>query len=491
MLFRNGVVAVIIAFFSLISIVLVVHLQRRNGSSSASWITSVATYKSHTCSNGLDWLDHLDLTYPIHYARRDIIANTNPSAKRNSVTKINQPLLPKFQVIDPIENPKVQLARCEEPLKLDLPPSLNQPVDASHLYFGISTTVKRLEESIPPLSRWLAHTRAKLFVIVIESDEVKADTKDVSRMQDKLRSVGIDATLVHPHEGYTMAERYFSLVDILYTNHQPETQWIGLADDDTFFPSMYSLLEMLDEHDYSQRQYVGALSEDWWSVTRYGLMGFGGAGIFLSIPLARVIHDKFTECMERSRTSAGDIAVKECIYWHTNTKLTHVPELHQIDVAGDLSGFFESGRMPLSVHHWKGGGWDGSGYPLAKMHTVADVCGECFLQRWQFGSDTLLTNGFSISTYPKKDKGSSIDTIDLDKLEHTWNNSSVVEGSHNSGNDHSLGPTRRKMILDEEKIQYRFLDSTIADGVVRQTYFHPGTNGNFDSVIELFWVPGD
>lgn len=312
-----------------------------------------------------------------------------------------------------------------------------------------------------------------------------ADSQEMSDLQSRMRGLGLDVSIVPPlSKRDWFSQRYFSLVRVMYEHRQPTTQWISLIDDDTFFLSMPSLVEKLSEFDPHKQYYVGALSEDWWSVTRYGLMGFGGAGVFVSIALAEIVNSKYEDCQERSHTSAGDIRLRECITWHTSTKLTNIIDLHQIDIHNDLSGIYESGRLPLSLHHWKGGGPDGKGYPLHTMHLVADICGDCFLQRWQFGSDMLLVNGFSIATYPK----GGVKQLDLEKMEETWDHPSVVEGSVNTnGVDHSLGPTRPKLDLQTEKIQYRLLDSAVVDGAVRQVYFRKAPDGDQDSILELLW----
>lgn len=73
-------------------------------------------------------------------------------------------------------------------------------------------------------------------------------------------------------------------------------------------------------------------------------------------------------------------------------------------------------------------------------------------------------------------------------MENTWNPPLVIDGSINSGNDHSLGPTRRKMVLEEEKIQYHILKSVVVEGIARQTYLHSGIDGDLDTILELFWT---
>ena len=494
MLLRSGITT-FVCLLSLTSIVLVIQLYSRKGSPSAGWTSTFSKHPIESCPDRLDWLDRLNLTYPIRYAHRDIVTRPNSKAKRDPVTKIEEHLFPELQTIDLSDDPKVDMQHCKDPLVLDVPSVRpKDPIDGSHLIFGISTTISRLDDTLPQLMRWLPHTNIKLFVVVIEAGKeneetawVAADSSRVAELQKKMRGVGIDATLVEPlRKEDIFAERYFSLAEVMYTNRDPDTEWVALMDDDTFFPSIPSVLSMLAEYDASEQFYIGALSEEWWSVVRYGMMGFGGAGIFLSIAMAESIHNNYDHCKSESHSSAGDIRIMECIIYNTNTKLTNVPELHQIDVHNDLSGIYESGRMPLSLHHWKTGGEGDKGYDLPTMHLVADICGDCFLQRWQFNSDMLLSNGFSISIYPKGD----LNGMDFAKIEETWDTPSIVEGSINAGTSHSLGPTRRKMILEEEKVQYRLMDSVVVDGGVRQTYLHIGVNGNLDTVLELVWVKG-
>ena len=493
MLLRSRIVA-FVCLLSLITIILVTQLYSRRNPAASGWIPPFGGRPIEPCPDRLEWLDRLNLTYPIRYAHRDIVSRPTSKAKRDPVSKVEDDLFPETQTIDLSDNPKVELQHCKDPLILEVPTFPRDPVDASQVIFGISTTIKRLEDTIPQLMRWLPHTNAKLFVIIIEAGEdkeespwVAANQTQVAELQTKMRGLGLDVTLVEPlRKQDIFAERYFSLAEVMYTNRGPDTEWITLIDDDTFFPSIPSVLSMLAEYDSNEQFYIGALSEDWWSVVHYGMMGFGGAGIFLSIAMAESIHNNYNHCRADSRSSAGDIRIMECIIYNTNAKLTNVPELHQIDVHGDLSGIYESGRMPLSLHHWKGGGPDNKGYNLPTMHLVADVCGDCFLQRWQFGKDTLLSNGFSISVYPKGD----LDGMDFDKLEETWDAPSIVEDSINRGTAHSLGPTRRKEIMEEEKVQYRLMDSVVIDGGVRQTYLHPGVDGDIDTVLELVWVQG-
>ncbi|KAL8684079.1 MAG: hypothetical protein Q9224_006635 [Gallowayella concinna] len=344
--------------------------------------------------------------------------------------------------------------------------------------------MERLEDSAPYIARWLRHTGAKLFVIVIKPEKGPTPTsKQMAVKQAELRKQGLDVTLLPPlKKGELYTETYFSLAKVMYTHRSKEASWFVLMDDDTFFPSMRALLAMLDKYDPAREYWIGAVSEMWWSVARYGMMAFGGAGIFLSRALAAVINEVYDVCTTEMHPAAGgDERVMRCVYGHTETKLTNEPDLHQMDIFGDLSGVYESGRLPLSLHHWKGE----DGYPVDLMSLVMNICGDCFLQRWQFGQDTVLSNGYSIAVYPE---GELANGLDFSKAEETWE-SRTVDESVNPGTAHSMSPARPRLALDKQKIQYRLLESAFVNGAVRQSYLHKGKEGTdeTDTLLVLYW----
>lgn len=337
-------------------------------------------------------------------------------------------------------------------------------------------------------------------MIVSGPNDSTPDPKRMADLQSHIRDLGLSVTLMkalNKHDSFI--ERYFSLVKVLYANRDEKTRWLGFIDDDTFVTSMTALVEALDEYDSTQHHYLGALSEEWWTVVVYGLVGMGGAGVFLSVPLAEIVNANHQECKEKSHKDFGDHKIGECIQRHTDSRLRVLPGLYQIDLHGDRSGVFESGRQILTLHHWKEGYWDEHGegpdgirhqrwFPMDEMSLVADVCDKCYLQRWQFGTDTILSNGYSISTYPKGELMKPRNQTRLDKMEETWVTPMVVNNSRNHGWDHYLGPLRPRLKLEEEKIPYRFLTGMTVDGGVRQYYRHLGQEGDLDALIELFWV---
>ena len=194
-----------------------------------------------------------------------------------------------------------------EPLALDVPLWPREPVNASHIILGMSTPLDRLKGSIIYLERWLPYTGARLFVVVTGPDETPPDENQMSELELKMRDLGMQVTMIKPLNGNDVgSQRYFSLTRVMYSNRVPKTQWIVFFDDDTFFPSMHSLVDMLSTYDSKQQHYIGGLSEDWWSVARYGMMAFGGAGTFLFIALVEVMDANYDDCRKFSNTGSGD-----------------------------------------------------------------------------------------------------------------------------------------------------------------------------------------
>ncbi|KAH8591616.1 hypothetical protein B0O99DRAFT_631864 [Bisporella sp. PMI_857] len=453
------------------------------------------------CTEHLGWLEHYQFTYPIKYVSRDIIARARADKERPSLTILEKPLFAGFTTLDTADSHTVKFEKCYPPLELDVPHGVLMPSDASNMIFGLQTTMGRLRATVKHLARWLPNTGARLFAIVIEAEGVPAADDAMTALEKEFRDKGMLVSIVHPVQPEdSFAQRYFSLSNVMYGARDEKTQWVVHIDDDTFFPSMWDLQEELKKHDSKKPLYLGSLSEDWWAVNHYGLMGFGGAGIILSLPMAEIIDNHTQECKEHLRTTAGDISVMDCIYQFSTTKLTHIPSLHQVDMHGDLSGFYESGREMLSLHHWKEGSTTGYKLEMEKMHLVADVCDSCFLQRWQFPNELLLSNGFSITSYPEGSlsgnkpgvvgavTGMKVDKIDLMQMEKTWGDEINVL--------HSLAPVRDKL-PDGKKISYKLLDSVLVKGeevgapgqkVVRQVYFKEGADkGGIDTVLVLNW----
>jgi hypothetical protein len=444
-----------------------------------------------------------NLTDKIEYGQR-YIKTYQDNVERKSLTKINHDLFPEdFEVIE-LKDPALT-SKCYEPLEITVPKSpFPKTADASELLFGISTTYKRLtDEKTSPLdewAHWLTDGQGKsngAGLILRLVDATDAQLYDTQRV---LRSMGIDVKVSHSNSAIEMAQRYLSLLPALYGDSSRKSRkWLVMCDDDTFFPSMNSLLSRLEGFNQYEDMYIGTFSEDVLNIQRHGSQAFGGAGVFFSIHMAETVSKLYDQCstpekVKESNTGwgpQGDILLRKCIYENTEVRLTMMPELHQLDIQGDPSGFYESGLAPLSLHHFKGGIWHkAKPYEGAK---VVHACGEkCFLQRFWTADDFVISNGYSVAHYPKGLQ------FDINQIERTF---------HPAPNDYGWnldfmlgGPGRRSLVGTGRKVAWELKESVRQDdGSVRQSYIRKAkdrrwTENNepmfeLDGLMELIWIP--
>ncbi|OAA61751.1 Fringe-like protein [Niveomyces insectorum RCEF 264] len=499
-----------------------------------------------------------DLTPTIRYSRRCVRPTFDDNIARGAnhrhkVTKVPRPLLPEPITInltaggaDAAEQqqhaPVVDLPPCQ-PLVLRVPPPYPPHATFPHLLFGVSSTHARLLHALDGFAHWLDGAGVQLVALVqdAEGEETAAaaaatgggtgaggahvEPKDLHALMMAYRARGIQLRAQAPrNRSLTVAQNHFAVIEALLAVATPQTRWLGIVDDDTFFPSLYKLDRALQAYDPQKPTWLGALSEDFDAISLFGYMAYGGAGVFLSVPLARQLAPHLQACLQASTdpaatttiaaklevgqakvvgsssrggagksdntagakmptpaiaTATGDGILRDCIYAHTATKLTVVPGLYQHDMYGELDGFYEAGVLPLSVHHWRS--WYKA--PLPAMAAVTARCGDCFLQRWQFGGDTLLANGFSITRYP-----GGLAPVDLAQMEATWSHAGREF-------DFSLGPLRRPL-GPEAKKSYRLRDAARdphgggeGGDALRQTYIYKGDfmQDEPDEVFELIW----
>jgi hypothetical protein len=319
---------------------------------------------------------------------------------------------------------------------------------------------------LAPFAYWAGGTRTRIFAIL-----EPVPSQDKARVEGKAQSLGISLEIVE--FAGDLNERYFRLVRVLHDNRE-SARWAALIDDDTFFPSLPRLLKRLDTYDDKSPVLVGGLSEDLVQMNLWGFMAYGGAGVFLSIPLLTELNHHFDACNAVKWT--GDKRLTACTYQHTLTKLSWEPDLHQVDLHGDQSGFYEAARpQPLSVHHWKS--WEH--FDMAQVATVADVCGDtCLMQNYRFSDGWVLVNGISLVKYSQD---LSLDDITMEK---TWYDySTATDDSY----VHTLAPLRPK---DPGKVQLKMESAVKGDGHVTQYYVHRSKSGMGDQVVEIVWSRG-
>jgi hypothetical protein len=448
------------------------------------------------CNNNWKYLlsKELDLTENFIYTRR-CVKPAYGKVNRDAVASIAQPLIDGTTTL----NTKASCTQFApppcEPITLEVPPPF--PAHANqygHLAFGIASNYERVQESLPSFAHWLAGTGAQLVAVIADADEEPAK-KNLRALQTLYRDAGVNATIIAPklkeslprkdqNEGdklrvpAAVEQLHFLLIRDILDISSPQTQWLGVLDDDTFFPSLEALHRALREHDHTRPFWLGALADNWISVKSWGFMAFGGAGTFLSMPLAKELEPQLESCVRETTVKTGDGMLRDCVYQRSATKLTLVEGLYQHDFMGDPAGFFESGRRALSLHHWKS--WYRA--PVVAMAAVAHVCGDCFMQRWRFAKDTMLANGYSITVYRE-----GVDKVDLSRMEGTFNE---ADGRF----DFVYGPFRPRLGNDQKK-SYRLVgvDGGTKKGErLRQAYVYRAKRDEegvepVDEVVELVW----
>ena len=380
--------------------------------------------------------------------------NKPPRAQRVDLPLLDASLTPSNDTLDP--------NRCFHPVPIRVQMPANRArLDASHIDFAVASTVGRLNSSLEAFAHWAAYSNARILALA-------EPNKRSAEVEARAKAMGVDLQITESRDEYQL--KYFSLLRHLANKARPETRWSSIIDDDTFFLSLPALVEALSAHDASRPIYLGGLSESVKQIHSFGVMAFGGAGIFFTRPLLDKLDEVYESC--QSMGSHADRQISHCVYQETNTKLTPEYGLHQLDLKGDVSGFFEAARQPpLSVHHWK------SWYQMdmAKLSAVAKICGDaCLLSRIQFNDNWVLTNGFSVVHY------STNVNIGDNTMEKTWKKHG---GSTTESYYHALAPLRPK---DKKKFSYRLHDAVVEKDRVRQWYIHRDWFKG-DRVLEFIW----
>ncbi|KAL7895559.1 glycosyltransferase family 31 protein [Trichoderma sp. SZMC 28014] len=393
---------------------------------------------------------------------------------------------------------------CAAPLEVEVPASgYPRSVDASDFMFGVSTTYKRfLDPDTTPINEWIFwltdnhgnSNGGKLLLMLLDATD-----DQLQEVANMLGDVGIDVDVYHSNSSVEMAVRYLTLVPTLYTHPDAASKkWLVTCDDDTFFPNMHGLIEKMATFDHARDMYIGTLSEDVGAIERHGSQAFGGAGVFLSRSMAEKITSLYGSCTTQAKIlesnsgwgPQGDIILRKCIYENTEVRLTTLWDLWQLDFYGHPSGFYEWGIKPLSLHHYRGGGWHTA--KPGQYTKIAHACGEdCSLMRFQT-TDDFIISGYSISHYPKGI------TFDTNQMEAT-----LYAAPENKGwnLDFMFGPRRQSLLKTGRKISWELQESEVqSDGSVLQTYTRKRDDerwvhadnqpmSNIDGVIELVWIP--
>lgn len=450
-------------------------------------------------------MNRFELEDGFQYLKRYVKVNRQPIA-RKSMAKLDQEFLPThFRAYD-LKNPSTFGAeQCLEPLQLPVPESpYPTSGNLSDFMFGVSTTFKRFSgEKTTPINEWTywmtdgkGHSNgAKLILLLLDATE-----EEIQHATTILRDIGIDVDVYHSDSSMEMAVRYLTLIPTLY-NHpeRPNKKWLVSCDDDTFFPSVHALVEKFEDYDPSELLYIGTLSEDVNNVDRHGSQAFGGAGVFISVPLAAQVTRDYESCKTEEKIlesnsgwgPQGDILLRKCIYENTDTRLSLMRGLYQLDLYGDPSGFYESGIQPMSLHHFKGGGWH-LAHPW-QYTKLAHICGEdCTFMRFRTTDDFIISAGYSVAHYPEGIN------FNVRQMERTFAAAPQDKGWNL---DYVFDPQRPSLLKTGRKISWELQEAILSeDNTLTQYYIRKANDWRWtdpsgeqlsssDGLIELVWLP--
>ncbi|EFP89475.1 hypothetical protein PGT21_034851 [Puccinia graminis f. sp. tritici] len=271
-----------------------------------------------------------------------------------------------------------RLLRATKPLSLRVFPRVIQleshAPSSSDLIFGMATTAQRASVLSELWPVWLGakddEGEAPLAVVVLPQEDHDGGAQSAANvLSEKLKTErGLDNVLLTTSwlgQSARYELRYFGMLrDMNEAARQADREplWYIVGDDDTLWTDERMLRRELSKYDPSQSWFLGASSEGVSQIQQFGNMAFGGAGIIISRGLCKEMLKIHADCVEQTKdVFGGDEMYSLCAAraaGHGKTKetvVTQISSLHQLDLPGDGTGFFQSGFPFLSLHHlWHG-----------------------------------------------------------------------------------------------------------------------------------------
>ncbi|GAA5988113.1 hypothetical protein JCM10908_002067 [Rhodotorula pacifica] len=323
----------------------------------------------------------------------------------------------------------------------------------SKVMFGMSTVPDRVLWNLPVWSHWLPKspqppldTRDKAvmdelpLVFILMPEPNPTEEARSREAVDEANSLGMHVKM-RAREADRFETRYFALVEEMWIEAKVreakegvKTEWFILADDDTFYPDFDSLARLLASHNPEEDLLIGTLSESTKQVAQWGHIAYGGAGIILSRSVVEKMNASgfWRKCLHKYGSAfGGDAMVTHCaadaMEREVKEALTLEETMHQLDIRGDGTGFFQSGFLFTSIHHW--GSWftlfppwhesgEGdlrNGVTLVGKAAKA-VGGDNWGRRYIFDAGRVVVAlGYTVTIEAKP-----VTEDDLAKSEHTW-----------------------------------------------------------------------
>ncbi|KAM0258094.1 hypothetical protein ACHAQJ_003999 [Trichoderma viride] len=393
--------------------------------------------------------------------------------------------------------------RMELPVLGDL---TSKSYNGSDMVFGITTTYARIMDQEGALlrswTRWLTdgYKKSNGASLVLMLDQ--ADDDQVKEIEEIFRKNGVDAQVTATGEPMSITKRYHELARVLKpfsavlsSSGGAIKRWFALVEDDVFFPDIAYLQDRLAPYKTDEEIYIGLPSEqdDWETMRGDTITTYGGGAVFLTHSalntLSKISCFDMPELRDRFHAKRWDVLLKDCFIRNTDLNMYVLPGFHNPDnKAENLEvDAYETGVRPLVLH----GGVDRHGMDVNMAHLVKNVCDACFMQRYAFRDNWVLTVGVSISQHYDEIKQASEDSKSI--------NDRMVSDRPSMPRELVIddrGVDRTELVWTENRRVWRFADSVMSDdGAVWQAYINkaagePGPD-NIDSVIILVWENGN
>ncbi|PWA53079.1 hypothetical protein CTI12_AA295520 [Artemisia annua] len=222
----------------------------------------------------------------------------------------------------------------------------------SHLVFGLLGSTRAWHYRKPYIESWWRPnvTRGFLYLDTNPTNDLLpwSPASPPFRVSDDISKLLKEIKHVAP----IMARMVHGVIEV-FREEREGVRWYIMGDDDSMFFAD-NLVDVLSAYDHTKYIYLGGHSECYMSNQIYSHdMGFGGAGLILSYPLAKMVQKNIEDCFRRyPYLNSADLILMTCVN-DFGVSMTAHQGLHQIDLHGDISGLFSSHpKAPLlSLHH--------------------------------------------------------------------------------------------------------------------------------------------
>nr|CDP29409.1 Putative protein of unknown function [Podospora anserina S mat+] len=318
------------------------------------------------------------LTDTILYTQQCIKPVYDKTVDRNLVSNITTPFTSDKSTIGlTLSDENLSLPPCTP---ISLPVSNPYPkTPHPELIFGVASTYERLssESTLSAFAHWLSHSKSRLILTITDYHSLPSPSASSSSLLKLYHSRSILVSALPPlHPPPTPRitappNCTSSSCRRCYPFPPPKPRF-SPSSTTTLFSRLCTACRLRWEDMTRQCRCISVPGQkanrriD--STGRWRL----GAGLFVSVPLARQLVPYFERCAVEygGGDRGGDGLLRDCVYGFTEVRLTEVRGLWQGDLRGDVSGFFEGGRVGRRGGERRGGGegkyldqWHNPGIP--------------------------------------------------------------------------------------------------------------------------------